>query len=127
VHLRASVGALLKENVSVAKHFVGDRIANRGNGDASSLGRGEGAVVAVAESRRAATYRDGDGTLHAVSPTCTHLGCEVRFNPAERSWDCPCHGSRFDVDGNVLEGPAVKPLARVDVPFEPQEVPAGES
>ncbi len=127
VHLRASIGALVKENASVAKHFVGDRIANRGNGDASSLGRGEGAVVAVAGGRRAATYRDGDGALHAVAPTCTHLGCEVRFNPAERSWDCPCHGSRFDVDGNVLEGPAVKPLARVDVPVEPQEGTAGQA
>jgi len=119
VHVRASVGALVKENASVAKRFVGDRIANRGNGDAASLGLGEGAVVTVAEGRRAATYRDGDGALHAVSPTCTHLGCEVRFNPAERSWDCPCHGSRFDVDGRVLEGPAVKPLAPVEAPAAP--------
>ncbi len=127
VHLRASIGPLLKENAAVAKRFVGDRIANRGNGDASSLGRGEGAVVTVAEGRRAATYRDGDGALHAVSPTCTHLGCEVRFNPAERSWDCPCHGSRFDVDGNVLEGPAVKPLAAVEVAVETDDGPTGES
>jgi Rieske Fe-S protein len=48
--------------------------------------------------------------MHAVSPTCTHLGCEVTFNTAERTWDCPCHGSRFDIDGRVLEGPAVKDL-----------------
>lgn len=114
VHVRASAGSFLKENVSVAKRFVGDRLANRGSGDAASLAHGEGAVVTVAEGRRAATYRDGDGGLHAVSPRCTHLGCEVRFNPAERSWDCPCHGSRFDVDGRVLEGPAVKPLAPVE-------------
>ena len=57
-------------------------------------------------------YRDDDGNLHAVSLRCTHLGCLVRWNGAERSWDCPCHGSRFDVDGSVLEGPAVKPLER---------------
>ncbi|MGH3710043.1 MAG: ubiquinol-cytochrome c reductase iron-sulfur subunit, partial [Pseudonocardiaceae bacterium] len=53
-----------------------------------------------------------DGTLHVVSLRCTHLGCLLRFNGAERSWDCPCHGSRFDVDGAVLEGPALHPLPR---------------
>ncbi|CAA9490543.1 MAG: hypothetical protein AVDCRST_MAG53-1581 [uncultured Solirubrobacteraceae bacterium] len=125
MHVRASAAALLKENASVVKRFVGDRIANRRDGDASSLGRGEGAVVTVAEGRRAATYRDGDGALHAVSPTCTHMGCEVRFNPAERSWDCPCHGSRYDVDGHVLEGPAVKRLAPVDVPGEADDGAGG--
>jgi Rieske Fe-S protein len=46
-----------------------------------------------------------------VSATCTHLGCRLAFNTAERSWDCPCHGSRFDIDGHVLQGPAVKDLA----------------
>jgi glycine/D-amino acid oxidase-like deaminating enzyme/nitrite reductase/ring-hydroxylating ferredoxin subunit len=59
-------------------------------------------------------YRDEAGRLHAVSLRCTHLGCLLRFNAAETSWDCPCHGSRFDVDGNVLEGPAVAPLRRRD-------------
>src|SRR5215216_4967710 len=57
-------------------------------------------------------YRAEEGTLHAVSLRCTHMGCLVRFNAAERSWDCPCHGSRFAVDGGVLEGPAVRPLER---------------
>lgn len=55
-------------------------------------------------------YRELDGELHAVSLRCTHMGCLLRWNGAERSWDCPCHGSRFDVDGQVLEGPAVNPL-----------------
>jgi Rieske Fe-S protein len=54
--------------------------------------------------------------LHGVSLRCTHLGCLLRFNSAERSWDCPCHGSRFDVDGNVLEGPATKPLEHKPCP-----------
>jgi Rieske Fe-S protein len=48
--------------------------------------------------------------VHSVSARCTHLGCIVSWNNAERSWDCPCHGSRFGVDGDVLQGPAVKPL-----------------
>jgi Rieske Fe-S protein len=57
-------------------------------------------------------YRDLDGNLHAVSLRCTHLGCLLRFNSAEHTWDCPCHGSRFSPDGTVLEGPAVRPLPR---------------
>jgi Rieske Fe-S protein len=60
-------------------------------------------------------YRADDGTLHAVSLRCTHLGCLLRFNGAETSWDCPCHGSRFDVDGTVLEGPASRPLPRREI------------
>jgi Rieske Fe-S protein len=60
-------------------------------------------------------YRDEAGTLHAVSATCTHLGCIVAFNDAERAWECPCHGSRFAVDGSVLHGPATKPLEPRDL------------
>jgi glycine/D-amino acid oxidase-like deaminating enzyme/nitrite reductase/ring-hydroxylating ferredoxin subunit len=115
LHVRASLPHLAKENLSVAVRFGQDRIANRlrGPSRAEDLKYGEGAVVSV-DGSRAAAYRDGEGVLHAVSPTCTHMGCEVRFNPAERSWDCPCHGSRFAVDGAVLEGPAVKPLKPVE-------------
>jgi glycine/D-amino acid oxidase-like deaminating enzyme/nitrite reductase/ring-hydroxylating ferredoxin subunit len=110
LHLRASVPSLVKENASVSKHFFGDRVASRiHTPSADDLAPGDGGIVMVA-GKRAAAYRDGDGALHALSTTCTHLGCEVRFNPAERSWDCPCHGSRFAVDGTVLEGPAVRPL-----------------
>ncbi len=78
-----------------------------------------GADVPVGEARvvgdglgKKGVFRDQAGELHAVSLRCTHLGCLLRFNAAERSWDCPCHGSRFDVDGAVLEGPAVNPLPR---------------
>lgn len=59
-----------------------------------------------------ATYVDEDGTAHAVSPSCTHMGCRVSFNDAERTWECPCHGSRFGLDGSVLQGPAIRPLTR---------------
>ena len=52
------------------------------------------------------------GTLHRLSPVCTHMKCDVAWNAAERTWDCPCHGSRFDVDGAVLNGPAVEALPR---------------
>ena len=57
-------------------------------------------------------YRDEEGGLHGVSLRCTHLGCLLKFNDAERSWDCPLHGSRFAADGSLLEGPAVKDLPR---------------
>ncbi len=76
---------------------------------AESLEPGEGRLVRDGAGK-AAAYRDPGGELHVVSARCTHLGCLVRFNAAEVSWDCPCHGSRFDVDGTVLEGPAVSPL-----------------
>jgi Rieske Fe-S protein len=59
---------------------------------------------------KVAGYRDDFGTLHAVSPVCTHLGCLVSFNTAEKSWDCPCHGSRFSLEGKVLQGPATEDL-----------------
>ena len=63
------------------------------------------------DEERIAVYRDPQGALHAVSAVCTHMGCLVRFNDAERTWDCPCHGSRYSIDGAVLEGPAVHALA----------------
>jgi Rieske Fe-S protein len=78
---------------------------------AGSVPPGEARVVQDGLGKKG-VYRHEDGTLHAVSLRCTHLGCLVRFNAAERSWDCPCHGSRFGVDGSVLEGPAVRPLDR---------------
>ena len=61
-----------------------------------------------------ATYVDEEGAVHSVSPTCTHLGCLVSFSHAEKAWECPCHGSRFGLDGAVLQGPATRPLKRRD-------------
>ena len=98
----------VKENLNVATRFVGDRLT-KGAGSLADLARGEGMIVRH-EGERVAAYRDEDGGLHAVSPVCTHLACHVTWNRAERSWDCPCHGSRFDVDGRVLQGPAVRDL-----------------
>jgi glycine/D-amino acid oxidase-like deaminating enzyme/nitrite reductase/ring-hydroxylating ferredoxin subunit len=105
----ASAPKLVKENVNVAAHFFGDRLASMGNGTVDDLAPGEGAVV-KAGGEKVAAYRDADGVVHAVSPVCTHLYCEVKFNSGDISWDCPCHGSRFGIDGTVLEGPATVDL-----------------
>ena len=91
--------------------FVADRVQAADAGSAAAIAPGEGGIVRQGLGKTG-VYRDPDGTLHAVSLRCTHLGCLLRFNSAERSWDCPCHGSRFDIDGSVLEGPATKPLDR---------------
>ena len=90
--------------------LVGDRLQPGSASSAAAVPVGEGRVVRRGH-RLVGVYRDEAGTAHEVSLRCTHLGCILRFNAAERSWDCPCHGSRFDVDGEVLEGPAVAPLS----------------
>ena len=100
-----------KANLDVAKRFVGDRLHSDKVDTADDIAPGQAVVVRV-KGEQTACYRDEAGTLHAVSAVCTHLGCIVAFNDAELSWDCPCHGSRFDVDGAILQGPANKPLER---------------
>src|SRR3954468_17993808 len=105
----ASAKEIVKENVNVGAHFVGDHLAPPDVRSVGSIAPGEAAIVRRGAGKVAA-YRDEDGTMHAVSAVCTHLGCQVQWNSAERSWDCPCHGSRFDVTGRVIQGPAVKDL-----------------
>ncbi|OKK21882.1 [Fe-S]-binding protein [Streptomyces sp. CB00455] len=98
------------------KHFVKDRLDTLGdgtNGPVSALPPGQGTVVR-ANGKPCAVHRDDRGELHAVSAVCTHLGCLVAFNNAERTWECPCHGSRFGIDGEILQGPALAPLERHD-------------
>jgi len=105
----ASVKRLVAENLDAGKRLVADRIRTWRPRPAGELAPGEGDIVEV-DGDVVAAFRDEAGALHAVSATCTHLGCRVTFNTAERSWDCPCHGSRFDVEGNVIQGPAVENL-----------------
>ena len=82
--------------------------------DLSEVPLGEGQVVEVG-GEKVAVYRGLEGVVHTVSPVCTHAGCYVHWNSGEKSWDCPCHGSRFTPDGRVIEGPAVKGLEPVPV------------
>jgi glycine/D-amino acid oxidase-like deaminating enzyme/nitrite reductase/ring-hydroxylating ferredoxin subunit len=101
-----SVPSLVRENTDVAGHFLGDRLRHALE---LELVPGEGAVVET-EQGKVAMYCGEDGTLHRLSPLCTHMGCLVSWNPAERSWDCPCHGSRFGAEGAVIHGPAIKDM-----------------
>lgn len=76
----------------------------------TEIDKGEGGIVSV-DGRKVAVYRTDDGNLVALSAKCTHMGCTVGWNSADKSWDCPCHGSRYAPTGAVLNGPAAKPLA----------------
>lgn len=78
---------------------------------ADDLAPGQAGIIGDSDGEWA-TYVDEDGVRHSVSPTCTHMGCLVSFNHVEKAWECPCHGSRFGLDGAVLQGPATKPLRR---------------
>lgn len=107
----ASAVTYATENIDFPMHLVSDRVTPPEARSVEDIRPGQGKTVRVA-GERLAVYRDPQGCLHAVSSVCTHLGCLVKFNDAERTWDCPCHGSRFSVDGAVLDGPATRPLAR---------------
>lgn len=106
-----SLPTLVKKNAEVAAEMIGDRIVPADATSSENLPPGQAHVIRDGLGKTG-VYRDDEGRLHAVSMRCTHLGCLVRFNAAEHSWDCPCHGSRFDVDGEVLEGPATRPLPK---------------
>lgn len=114
LNLRASAPTMVKEGLSAAKHLIGDRLT-KGVKSIDKIAPGEGEIVEVG-GERLAVYKDEQGMLHAVSPTCTHMGCIVGWNSVEKSWDCPCHGSRFSVEGKVLHSPAVVDLERKALP-----------
>lgn len=105
----------VKENADVAWHFVADRFGMEEVNTISELKRGEGKVVEV-QGKMLALYKDGRGKVTALSPVCTHAGCIVSFNAAEQSWDCPCHGGRFDISGKFLSGPPQKDLQQIQIP-----------
>ncbi|MFD1730343.1 Rieske 2Fe-2S domain-containing protein [Deinococcus malanensis] len=97
----------IKEGISAAGH-LGEWVT--GGDDLSDLAPGEGAVVRHG-LKKLAVYRDDQGTLHARTARCPHFGCVVHWNTGEKSWDCPCHGSRFTAFGELLHGPARVGLA----------------
>jgi len=101
--------AFLREGVSSAKNLLRPLLPARDRLEALPPGRGG---IVRADGGKAAAYKNEEGECFLVSHRCSHLGCALSWNPDEKTWDCPCHGSRFRADGSVLDGPAQKPLAR---------------
>ncbi|HLS53190.1 MAG TPA: (2Fe-2S)-binding protein, partial [Tissierellaceae bacterium] len=96
------------ENINVAGQLIDGKLSKLP--DQIKIKPGEGQTFKY-KGERIGAFRDDRGKLHFVDTTCTHLGCELNWNSAERSWDCPCHGSRFTYEGKIIQGPAVKDLS----------------
>ncbi|URZ15588.1 FAD-dependent oxidoreductase [Clostridium felsineum] len=103
IHL-SSIKNIVRENLDVAKELIKGKL--KLGSDNISLKNDEGKIVKI-NGEKYGAYKDINGKLHLVDVTCTHLGCELKWNNAEKSWDCPCHGSRFTFEGDIIEGPAV--------------------
>jgi glycine/D-amino acid oxidase-like deaminating enzyme/nitrite reductase/ring-hydroxylating ferredoxin subunit len=114
VHPMHEASSVAKKGLDTARHYVGDRIGAIGGDSVEDVPAGSGRVLTLG-GRPCAVYRDDNGKVSAVSAECTHRGCLVGFNDTEKTWECPCHGSRFATDGAVLDGPANRPLLRHDV------------
>jgi Rieske Fe-S protein len=99
----------LAQGVNFAKRFTRDRLSKPEATPVSEIAPGQAKVISV-DGEKVAAFRDADGALHAVSAVCTHRGCVVDWNGVDKSWDCPCHGSRFGYDGHVIQGPAQREL-----------------
>ncbi|HEY5585730.1 MAG TPA: FAD-dependent oxidoreductase [Ruminiclostridium sp.] len=108
--LTASAKNFFIENSNVVENLLSGKTKSLPTEFSLELGEGKSIKM---DGKKAGAYRDIEGKIFVVDTTCTHLGCEVRWNSAESTWDCPCHASRFDYKGNVIEGPAQKPLERI--------------
>jgi glycine/D-amino acid oxidase-like deaminating enzyme/nitrite reductase/ring-hydroxylating ferredoxin subunit len=106
-----SVKSWFIQNAHVAKDLITGKL--QGLQENTEIPRGEARLVEI-DGQRIGAYRDEEGQVHCVDTTCTHLGCELRWNAAEKSWDCPCHGSRFTYEGENVEGPAFLPLHHLE-------------
>jgi Rieske Fe-S protein len=110
---RKTLGAITefaKENLNVAAQYA-DLVTPGEVKDVAEIAPGQGAILRRGLAK-VAVFRDEHGGLHERSAVCTHLGCVVQWNAVERTWDCPCHGSRFHVDGRAVNGPAIQALKR---------------
>lgn len=106
LNVRASIGNLMHD-VGMSVKGLAKGFFHRPKETADLLAPGHGGIVKI-DGKRYACYRDETGRLYKISARCPHMGCELTWNPDEKTWDCPCHGSRFDVEGNLLDNPAKK-------------------
>lgn len=95
----------IEENLDYPYYLLRDHLARAAGDSVDDLKPGEGKILKL-KGKKVAAYRDADGNVTLRSPVCTHLGCIVRWNNMDQTWDCPCHGSRFHTDGKVFSGPA---------------------
>jgi len=107
-----ALGKFAKENLNVAEQYA-DLITPGEVDSPSEIAPGSGAVIRRG-LKKVAVYKDDTGNTHELSASCTHLGCIVDWNSLEKTWDCPCHGSRFDEKGKVIMGPANSDLEMVE-------------
>jgi glycine/D-amino acid oxidase-like deaminating enzyme/nitrite reductase/ring-hydroxylating ferredoxin subunit len=105
----------LTENLDYPYYMIRDRLAGAEDTSVEDLKFGEGKIIKL-NGQKVAAYRDETGRVNLLSPVCTHMKCIVRWNNVDRTWDCPCHGSRFKPDGEVFSGPAEEPLEKVPWP-----------
>ena len=104
----------VSHNADVVKQFASKWFSHEELHELAELATEEGKIVNF-KDEKVAIYKDKEGSIHALSPTCTHVGCEVKWNNAELTWDCPCHGARYSYDGRVMNGPATKNLAKANI------------
>src|SRR3990167_3454559 len=107
----ANLLKLATQGLLYPKRFIEGRL-KKSNKTISSLKNGEGAVL-VLEGKKVAVYKSIRGEIDKLSPVCKHLRCIVNFNQKEKTWDCPCHGSRYKTDGTVFKGPSKKNLDKI--------------
>lgn len=110
----AGFANFISHNADVIRQFAGKWFSGEELAQTADLAPGEGKIVNY-NKEKIALYKDENGTLHAVNPLCTHMKCEVQWNAAEKSWDCPCHGARYSYDGRLLTGPADTGLEQISL------------
>jgi len=111
--IRRGLWDYFKENTDYPYYMMRDRFAGAEGKSLRAVRPGHGSIIEH-NGQKVAAYRAHDGIVTKVSAICTHMGCIVGWNEAERTWDCPCHGSRFTPQGDVISGPAEKPLPEID-------------
>ena len=113
--IRGGTWDYLKENKDYPYYLLRDWLAKSEGKSLRIVKKGQGKILNL-NGKKVAASRDENGQVFLCSPVCTHMGCIVAWNDAEKTWDCPCHGSRFKATGDVISGPAETPLEKIEQP-----------
>ena len=108
--LSLSIKNVAKDMATTAKNFIAQKVYIPSS-EIEHIKNGHGGIVKY-DGQKVGVYKDDDGKIFTVSPKCSHLGCELHWNADESTWDCPCHGSRFDYKGNLIDSPAIKNIKK---------------